>query len=194
MGFIMPYYKNDKRRLNAAMGVALAMLSAVGAARADFGMTMVHSEVVDNSIRFTAVLTTALNPQVAEAIDKGIPVEVIVDVLLEEHRKIWWDPDLMDWELRRRVQYHALSKQYLVHGFGIASEGFDDLTAALKHLGTFKEMKLAVPERLKSKGDYRLYLRARLDIESLPAPLRPVAYTSSAWRLNTGWKKWKVGY
>lgn len=189
----MRSYKNNKTHERRRV-LALLLMAWLGTAQAEFDLSMAHSEVVDNNIRFTAVMNTALNPQVAEAIDKGIPVEVIIDVMLEEHRKIWWDPNLMDWELRRRVQYHALSKQYLVHGFGVVSEGFDDLPSALKYLGTLKDIKLAVSDRLKRDGDYRLYLRARLDIESLPAPLRPLAYTSSAWRLNSGWKKWKVGY
>ena len=42
------------------------------------------------------------------------------------------------------------------------------------------------------EGDYSVEVRASLDIEALPSPLRPVAYTSLAWRLNSGWSTWKL--
>ena len=31
-----------------------------------------------------------------------------------------------------------------------------------------------------------------LDVEALPPPLRPIAYTSGAWRLNSDWHKWDI--
>lgn len=189
MVFIMPGCKKNKLRW---LTLVFALLASP--AFADLDITLVHSEIVDNSIQFTAVFDTTLNDKILEAVDKGIPIEIIVDVMLEEHRRILWDANLMNWELRRRIQYHALPKQYTVYGFGMAAQGFDDVRSALKYLGALRDIKLAVPEKLRRKNDYRLYLRARLDIESLPAPLRPVAYTSSAWRLNSGWKKWRVGY
>ncbi len=187
----MPHCRKAK-----AFGLALLLWLGLAAkpATADLDITLVHSEILDNSVLFTAVFDTGLNDKVIEAIEKGIPVEIVVDVMLEEHRRILWDANLMEWELRRRIQYHALPKQYMIHGFGIAAQGFDDLRAALKSMGELRDIKLAVQEKIKRNRDYRLYMRARLDIESLPPPLRPVAYTSSAWRLNSGWKKWRVGY
>lgn len=189
----MPAYTNNNL-LRYARALALGGALTALPAHADFAIAMVQSDIADNSVHFSAVVASDLSAAVVEAIDKGIAVEFIIDVLLEEHRRIWWDPDIDTWDLRRRVQYHALAKQYRVQGFGLASEGFETLAQALKYLGTLKDIKLLVSERLQPQGDYRLYLRARLDIESLPAPLRPLAYTSTAWRLNSGWKKWKVGY
>lgn len=193
MGFTMRCYKNSDRARQWRAWLAGALLCAALPVRADFGLTLVDSNVVGDSLRFSAVVDAKLAPPVIEALNKGIPLEVAVDVIMEEHRRIWWDPELNTWELRRRIEYHPLSKQYLVHGVGIAADAFATLETALKHLGTWRDIKLLVPTRLHAKGDYRLRLRARLDIEALPAPMRPLAYASSAWRASSGWKKWKVG-
>ncbi|NCF09332.1 MAG: DUF4390 domain-containing protein, partial [Gammaproteobacteria bacterium] len=37
---------------------------------------------------------------------------------------------------------------------------------------------------------YGARLRASLDVEALPLPLRPVAYLSSAWDLTSEWHDW----
>lgn len=171
----------------------LALLLACPWARADFGVTMVQSEILEDSVRFTAVVDADLNDRVAEALNKGIPLEVVIDVALDKHRRFLWDSELKTWELRRRIQFHALSEQYVVQGFGAGGEGFYSLDAALKYLGALKDIALIVSQDLETDAEYRIRLRARLDIESLPAPLRPVAYTSAAWRLSSGWKEWKVG-
>jgi hypothetical protein len=39
---------------------------------------------------------------------------------------------------------------------------------------------------------YKVYLKAELDIEELPLPLRPMAYLRPAWKLSTGWTKWPI--
>ena len=71
-------------------------------------------------------------------------------------------------------------------------ESLTSLTEALKQLGSLSELKLPLAQTLPPEEAYSLELRVNLDIEALPAPLRPVAYTSLAWHLNSGWTTWKV--
>ena len=39
---------------------------------------------------------------------------------------------------------------------------------------------------------YIARIRAYLDIESLPPPMRPQAYFSSNWELTNEWYKWEL--
>jgi hypothetical protein len=45
---------------------------------------------------------------------------------------------------------------------------------------------------LVSDERYEGALRARLDIEALPAPLRVFAYLSDDWRLTSEWYTWPL--
>ena len=186
------YKKKNNLRGVLITGLLLSLLAP--RARADFDITLVHSEVADPGVRFTAVVDTALSGATEEVLNRGIGLEVAIDIVLDEHRRIWWDPELGTWTLRRRIQFHALSGQYVVQGSGLVAEGFTSLRDALKKLGQLRDIALSVADPLEKDGDYRLRMRARLDIEALPAPLRPVAYASPSWRLSSGWNKWKVGY
>jgi len=189
----MPVWKNHNvRRL---LPLFAFLLLAPGVRAGDFGLdvTMVHSQIIDDSVQFTAVIEPKLRGRVEEAINKGIPIEFVIQVGLDRHRRFLWDSEIKTWELRRRIQFHALSEQYVVQGFGAATEGFYSLDAALKYLGSLKDITLITADELDPDKEYRLRLHARLDIESLPAPPRPVAYTSVAWHVSSGWKEWKVG-
>ena len=62
---------------------------------------------------------------------------------------------------------------------------------ALKSLGSLNDLRLTLTN-VAPADNYSVDVRASLDIEALPTPLRPVAYTSFAWHLNSGWTTWKV--
>ena len=182
--------KADWRRF-ALAALALALL---GEAAADFKIADVQPKFTEQSLTFAGNLDLGLSPKVEEALAKGIPLEVVIDVRLYHQRRYLWDKKIASWTLRRRIQYHALSGQYLVSaGEGVAETRESLLTQqeALKQLGSLSDLKLALPES-PSAGAYSADMRVSLDIEALPTPLRPVAYTSFAWHLNSGWTSWKV--
>ena len=182
--------KADWRRF-ALAALALAWL---GEAAADFKIADVQPKFTEQSLTFAGNLDLGLSPKVEEALAKGIPLEVVIDVRLYHQRRYLWDRKIASWTLRRRIQYHALSGQYLISAGEGETETRESLLTqqeALKQLGSLSDLKLALPES-PSAGAYSADIRVSLDIEALPTPLRPVAYTSFAWHLNSGWTSWKV--
>ena len=59
-----------------------------------------------------------------------------------------------------------------------------ELSAAL---GSIDRLPLFEASGLDAENTYTARVRARLDIEALPSPLRPLAYVSQAWRLASDW-------
>lgn len=177
--------------VKASLGlVALALLAS--AAPADFKVAEVQPRLSGSSLTLAGSLDLGLTPKVEEALAKGIQLDVVIDLRLLRKRWWMWDQRAGNWSLRRSIRYHALSGQYLVNATGPeSSDSYLSLQEALQALGSLNELRLALP-RDPAEGDYVLDVRASLDIEALPAPLRPVAYTSLSWHLNSGWSTWKV--
>jgi hypothetical protein len=168
------------------------VLSAL-AAQADFKVTRISPRVADGELVLSGTLELGLTSKVEEALSKGIPIDVIIDVSLYRKRPLIWDRRMQSWVMRRGISYHALSRQYLVAGHRPdAVESFTSLQAALAAMGTLEELKLPLDELPNGEDTYYVSVRASLDVEALPAPLRPVAYTSLAWHLNSGWTEWYV--
>ncbi len=186
----MPVSKNAKRCLAAF--AALALLTSI--ARADFKVIDVQPHFTDNAIVINGDLQLALTRKVEEALSKGIELPVLFEIRLYRKRSLLWDERLAMWSLRRNLMYQALSGQYLVSA-DEAQENFLSLSEALKHLGKIGELRLPLPpmeEKPTMEHEYFIMVRAQLDIEALPTPLRPVAYTTLSWRLNSGWTSWNV--
>lgn len=184
--------KTNWRRL-AALLLGLAVL---GRAAADFKVADVQPKFAEQSLVLSGNIDLGLSSQVEEALSKGIPLEVVIEVRLYQYRRFLWDKQVAAWTLHRSIQYHALSGQYLVSAGDPDSETRESLLTqqeALKSLGSLNDLRLTLTNHGPAdNNNYSVDVRASLDIEALPTPLRPVAYTSFAWHLNSGWTTWKV--
>ena len=128
-----------------------------------------------------------------EAMRNGVPLTVSVEMQVLRARR---GPDkrVAFIRARYRISTHALSNQYLVTNVssGEASTygSFEEMRAALGRIERFPvvDETLLVPPDARFRGR----VRARLDIEALPAPMRPLAYVSPSWRLKSEWYPWPV--
>jgi hypothetical protein len=176
------------------LGVSIALalvLGTVPIAFADFAVRRVEMHSVDNRLLVSADVDLGLTEEVEDAVSNGVPL-----VLLTEFRIIrsglLWDADIDQINTRSRLRYHALSDHYIVETS--TSEGiemFRSVDDALRRIGTLRNISLALPESY-AKNHHQLAVRSRLDIDALPGPLRPMAFLSSNWRLNSNWTHWKI--
>ena len=104
-----------------------------------------------------------------------------------------WENSLVDQRLRYVIRYKPLSERYLVNRLP-ADGGRSYVTrdAAVAALGAIEDLDLVPAELLKAGKDYEVHLKASLDIEDLPLPLKPMAYLLPSWKLSSGWTKWPL--
>lgn len=185
----MPVWSNVNRVL-----VVIAMIGVfTPTVKADFKVTELQPRLIDNGLIVNGTMQLELSRKVDEALSKGIELPVIVEVRLYRKRSFLWNQNIDSWTLRRTLRYHALSGQYIVSADNNA-DSFLSAADALKHLGTLSELRLTLTdaEAADAADEYLVKLRTHIDIEALPAPLRPVAYTTLSWHMNTGWTTWNV--
>jgi Domain of unknown function (DUF4390) len=192
---IMPVF----RRSDSPVFFCILILSLVYStiAWSDFEVTDIQARLSKKTLAIKGSIDLVLSDKAEEALSKGIPLNVIIDANLVKTRPVIWDQQLASWKLQRSIRFHALSGQYLVSTTTKDQspdiESFISLQEALSYMGNIDLEDLALaPEKLQDANNYLLELRAFLDITALPAPLRPVAYTSRPWHLNSGWTTWKV--
>ena len=129
----------------------------------------------------------------SEALDHGVPMTLAVHVQLRPARAWVWTESLSDQRLRYVIRYKPLSEHYVVGRFG-ATGGHSYVTrsAAIAALGEVRDLPLVRLDELAADTAYEVHLRASLDIEELPLPLKPMAYLLPSWKLSTGWTKWPL--
>jgi len=189
----MDAFKNAKAWLVAIPALMWFLLTTPGSA--DFDVSQMRARLDAGKVIVSGNLELGLNTKVEEAVSKGIPLDIDIELRLYRTRPILWARRLSDWRLRRQIRFHALSGQYLVSEIRDGAEvleSFTSLQQALRHMGTINDREFPINAITDSENALLLDTRVSLDIETLPAPLRPVAYTSLDWHLNSGWTTWTV--
>jgi hypothetical protein len=104
-----------------------------------------------------------------------------------------WDDVLATLEQRYEIQYHALADQYLLRSLNSGSQFvYPNLNATLRALGKIEQLPILDAHLLEADKHYKVRVRSRLDLGSLPAPIQLKAYVSSKWWLSSGWYSWDL--
>lgn len=128
-----------------------------------------------------------------EALENGVPLVFELQVqLVRAHRWLW---DTVEVELIqvRQIQYHDLSRSYVVKDINAGTQrNFRRLSDAMNAAGALENLLLTDGQFIENGADYKIRLRGSLDIESLPTPVRLIAYVSSAWDMGSEWYIWSL--
>jgi len=173
----------------------LLLLCGSGAIRAapDFIIHDVQLEVRHEQYVLSLLIDYHLSRVALEALSNGVPLTFELNVRVE---KVWgslWEQQPFEVSLRHQIRYHALTGLYRVVDLTSGEQkSFVTQDAALYELGEYNDIKLISKEELDPEADYKMRLRAQLEIESLPLPLRPLAYFHRGWKLSSGWTQWPL--
>ncbi len=192
--------RSNTRALRVRTGARALALVALTLAEPSMGeglkISGVQARLGSERLLLRGNIDVALTPKVEEALNNGIPLDFVLEVRLHRRRALIWDETTRSWSARRELRYHALSGQYLVTRSGATPTptraSFQSLAEALTAAGVLDESLALEPPLADTGGDYRVGVRVHLDIEALPPVLRPAAYTSRAWDLNSGWTMWNT--
>jgi len=177
------------RRLLLLFGLLLALpLQA-----AEFFITGVHIRPQANVYLLDANVDYRFTEEALEALDNGVPLTLQMNIEIQRKRKWWLDAEVASLQQRYRLQFHPLSHQYLLQNINSgAFYAFQTLSAALDAMGSLHNFPLLDAQLIQEGENYEVLLQAELDIEALPSPLRPLAYITPAWRLNSDWYTWSL--
>lgn len=177
---------------------ALFLLSLLGctgnlALASDISIEYATSSLVDENYLLDAYIEFEFDDEVITALSHGIPITIDIFVKIRRTRNWLWDPVVRDERIRLQLERHALSDHYLLTNLQTEQkEQFQYLDEALRSLGTVNEHFLFDASTIDEDASYIGYVKSELDIESLPPPLRPMAYFSGHWRAKSGWYEWLV--
>ncbi len=153
----------------------------------------VRTLLVDGVYRLGARVTFDFNETLPDALHHGVPllIELRIEVL---RKRAWLWPALVA-ELRQRfkLEYHVLSRRYLVYNYASGvQQSFRSMDVALSYIGEIYDLPLIDEQLLDLSQQYRVRLRADIDIEALPTPVRLWAYLGSEWSLKSRWFVWPL--
>ena len=186
----------SRRRLAAlALGVLAAGWAVPPAAQQDPGRFVVReADAVERSgvYYLNALIDFDLSSDARDALHSGLPIVIRIEVEIIHPRRFWIDSE-QSLTQRYRLEYHALTERYLVVNVNSGDEAsFSSLTSALGSVGRIERLPVIDAPLLEEGRRYDIRLRAVLDTDELPGPLRLLAFWRRDWSIASDWYRWRL--
>ncbi|MDH5571905.1 MAG: DUF4390 domain-containing protein [Gammaproteobacteria bacterium] len=194
MAFSMPAYIRHKTIYFPAMLLLLSLFLPAFAIQASeaFVIKSIDTQLKEGVYLLNARIEYKFSDEALAALQNGVPLIILMNIEVNQVRW-YWNKNIASLEQGYLLIYHALSKKFILHNLNSGTQtDFSGLSNTLYALGHLEQLPLIDANLLEANTKYEVQLRTQLDIESLPAPMRPLAYISSDWRLQSDWYIWPL--
>jgi len=176
----------------ALLLIGLLPLLAVAAR----GYVVTHPQepvVEDDTYVLDLDIDYGFSDSVLEALDNGVPLTLVVRAQVRRKGAWVWEESLTDLRRMYLIRYQPLSEIYRVASLPDGERrSFVTRSAAIAALGEIRGLPLVKNSELDPDEQYLVRVKVELDVEALPLPLRPTAYLSRDWDLDSDWSEWPL--
>lgn len=191
----------SQRRLARAAIVLLAALATVMTATVHaqnqierqgyFEVRSASSRLVDGVYRLDSRLQLVLSSEALEALNSGVPLTIELQLQFVRVRRLYLDAVDAELAVRFELEYRPLSQRYIVRNLNSGDQAsFATLFSALNNLGRISNLPVIDEALLEDDATYRVRVRAMLQTQQYPAPLRLLFFWRSEWHLQSEWYEW----
>jgi len=158
-----------------------------------FEIREAHTQLKNGVYFLDALIEYRLSSEARSALQSGLPLTIRVEVELLRKRRLWFDSEDAVLHQRYQLEYHALSERFTVQNLNSGDQtSFSTLSAALDWLGHVNDLPLLDAALIEPGHEYSVRMRAVLDAEKLPGPLRLIAFWRRDWSLGSDWYRWQL--
>ena len=181
---LLPWYWTWLLVLTLLPGLALA---------SDFKIKSQTCRSTADAFVLDANIDFAFSGKALDALQNGVPLTLDIHLQVRRDGAWVWEKDLTDSRLRYQIRFHPLASVYQVVDMqNNSTQSFVTRDVAIAALGDIQGMPVIKHSQLEKGKIYRVGLRAALDIDALPLPLRPMAYLSPSWNLSSEWRSCRI--
>ena len=158
-----------------------------------FDVRSAGTRLQDGVYFLTARVDLRLSDQALKALSSGVPLTIEMQIDVFRQRGFLPDPQVANLRQAYLLSYQPLSERYVVKYLNSGEQSSHaTLFSALNDIGRISALPV-LDEALLSQGDsYEIRMRAVLDQNTLPGPLRMLAFWGDSFRLESEWYTWTL--
>lgn len=158
-----------------------------------FEVRSAMAELRDGVYYLNARIAYRLSTEAIDALHSGVPLGLRLDVEIIHPRRWWFDDDSVALRQSYQLDYHAVSERYIVQNVNSGDQAsFASLLSALEYIGRVERLPLIDTAVLEDDRGYYVRMRASLDQEQFPGPLRLLAFWRRDWSIASEWYRWPL--
>jgi hypothetical protein len=185
---MMAYFMRFYKRISLFIGL-LSLLSIAFAAASSLQIKSAELDVLGNAYSLDAQFDLNLSRVLQSAVNKGVVLSFLIEFQIVKPRKYWFNSEIVTVRRQVTLNYHALSRQYLV-SYDTHQKSFETLAEALQELQHVDDWNVVTKDELEAGQRYEAALLVRLDKNKLPKAIQVDAISSEDWNLASEIYRW----
>ena len=194
-------FRSINHRSRLAHGFVLLTAVVVGASFAQdkieregyFEVRSASTALIEGVHTLDARLQLVLSSEALEALSSGVALTIELQMEIIRTRRFYLDDLEHELAVRYELEYRPLSQRYIVRNLNSGNqESFATLYSALNNLGRVQGLPLIDDSLLANDRPYRVRVRALLNTQQYPAPLRLLFFWRDQWQLESEWSEWQL--
>lgn len=158
-----------------------------------FEVRSASTSLVDGVHLLESRLQLVLSTEALDALNKGVPLTIELQMQFIRQRRFYMDALDAELAVRFQLEYGPLTERYIVRNLNSGDQhDFATLYSALNSLGRISRLPVIDNALLEPARDYRVRVRAMLQTQQYPAPLRLLFFWRSQWQLQSDWFEWTL--
>lgn len=158
-----------------------------------FEVRSASTTLADGVHTVDARLQLVLSSEALDALSSGVALTIELQMEIIRVRRFFMDDVEHELAVRYELEYRPLSQRYIVRNLNSGDQdSFATLYSALNNLGRVQGLPLIDDSLLESNRPYRIRLRALLNTQQYPAPLRLLFFWRDQWQLESKWSEWQL--
>ena len=187
---MMAYFMRYCKKISLIFALSLCF-SSLAFAGNNIAIKSADLQQADDYYRLNADIEIDFDKEIEEAINKGVPLNFLVEFQIVSPRKYWFDDEVVTITQNVTLSYHALTRQYLVNR-NKHQQSFETLAEATQALATLNDWKVAEKSLLEKNEVYNAALLIRLDQSKLPKAIQVDTIASEKWNLSSQKFEWTL--
>jgi len=197
------WIRQTLKQLCLALGVSLCLWPALSfsdefelvAEQAEPGFQVLMTDIVEQNdvLRLSAGFDLVLSQELIDAVHSGVPIRLNIEMEVLRERAYWLDSNVATVIQSYLLEYNALTRRYVLENSNTTAHyNLPSLAAALGVMSGLTDFPFLDVSLLNPDFSYYARMRVLIDVDTLPVPLRVMAYISSRWHLTSDWYQWPL--
>ena len=183
-------------RLLAALGLVFIFTAGLRAQPEDAGSFEVRTastDLVAGIYTMNALIYLRLPSEANRALHSSLPLTISIEIQFLNRLRLWWDTTGAEVIQRYELRYLPVTNRYVVNNINAdLRKGFASLAEALQFIGQVDQLPVVDAALLDDDRRYDVRIRAVLDKDELPGPLRLLAFWRNDWSIESDWLQWRL--
>ena len=134
-----------------------------------------------------------LSGEALQAIENGVALTIQYQFTVTRLRKFWTDKVIAERIQNIQLQYHSLSRRYVVHNLNTDEQiSYATLFSALRQIGQIRDFSIMAAAEIDLDEHHYISMRVVLNRENLPGPLQVLIFWRGDFSLESEWYRWSL--